>query len=520
MNYYLDYEMVNNKQESVFELIKGMSKAEKRNFRLYVQRSAANDDAKFIALFDAMDAAPEYDEERLLRKTGIAKGQLPNLKAYLLRQILVSIRLLNAQHVGVMQIREIVDFARILYDKSMFRQSLATLERAKTMALAQQNFTLALEIVEFEKRVETLHMNRSANDRAEELSRQTEELNLKILNINELSNLSVQLYSLNLQLGYVRSEKDRRLVTSFFKARLDRFNDRKLSFHERLFLYQSKMWYHYIRHDFVPCYRYARRWVGLFDEQPELISPYYDHYIRATSRLLDVMFMTRQHANMVELIAKFEHQIPQIHPMTDNVIIMSELCLLLGKMNAHLMSGTFAEGTRLSVRVDRFIKTYGRYIDEHYRMLLSYKMACIFFGNADYRHCMTYLKVIIEIRDPQFRRDLQVFARILHLIASYDSGDDYSLETQIKSVYSFVVKMNDMHAVQHEIITFLKRIPHTYASDFKGELVRLYERIKPYENHPYERRPFFYLDIISWLESKIQNRPIAEIVRAKALENR
>lgn len=510
--------MATTKQETVFELIKGMSKAEKRNFRLFVQRSVANEDAKFIALFDAMDLATEYDEAKLLRKTGITKGQLPNMKAYLLRQILVSIRLLNVQHVSVMNIREIVDFARILYDKSMFKHALSMLDRAKGMALAQQNFTIALEIVEFEKRVETLHMNRSASDRALELSRETEQLSLQIANINELSNLSVQLYSLNLQLGYVRSEKDRRLVTDFFKSKLERYDARTLSFHERLFLFQSKMWFHYIRHDFVHCYRYALNWVGLFDEKPELISVYYDHYIRATSRLLDVMFMTRQHAQMLARIAKFEREIPGIHPMSDNVIIMSELCLLQAKMNAHLMSGAFAEGTRLSVRVDRFLSRYSRYIDEHYRMLLCYKMACIYFGNADYRKCMAYLKVIISIHDPQFRRDLQVFARILHLIASYDAGDDYSLDSQIKSVYSFVVKMNDMHAVQHEIITFLKRIPHTYASDFKGELVRLYNLIKPYEMHPFERRPFFYLDIISWLESKIQNRPIAEIVRQKFME--
>ena len=83
-----------------------------------------------------------------------------------------------------------------------------------------------------------------------------------------------------------------------------------------------------------------------------------------------------------------------------------------------------------------------------------------------------------------------------------------------------MVKVNDMHSVQHEIITFLKRIPHTYASNFKGELIRLYEHLKPFETHPYERRPFFYLDIISWLESKIKNIPIAEIIQRKYRDSR
>lgn len=509
-----------NRQEAVFELVRGMSKAEKRNFKLFASRSAANQDAKFIALFDALDSLDEYDEVKVLKKSGIRKEQLPNMKSYLYRQILVSIRLLNVQHVGVMEIHQTIDFARILYDKSMFRQALQMLDKAKKMALEYRNFTLALEIVEFEKRVESLHMNRSATDRAERLSDQAEALSERISNINELSNLSVQLYSLNLQLGYVRSAKDRKLVTDFFKSKLEGYDDRGMSFHERLYLYQARMWYSYIRHDFVICYRYALRWVGLFDEKPELISPYYDHYVRAVARLLDVLFMTRRHDQMVRVIGKFERQLPKIRPMTDNLIILSNLCLLQAKINVHFLEGSFAEGVELAAQVDDFLARYGRSVDEHYRMLLSYKIACLYFGNGDYKKCMGYLHAIISIPNPQFRRDLQVFARILHLIASYEAGDDYSLEYQIRNVYAFVVKINDMHSVQHEIITFLKRIPHTYASDFKGELTRLYEHLKPFETHPYERRPFFYLDIISWLESKIRNIPIAEIIRQKYLDER
>lgn len=504
-----------NKQEALFELIHGMSKAEKRNFKLYAARNAANQEAKFIALFDVLDSLEEYDEAKVLRKTGIKKEQLPNMKAYLYRQLLVSIRLLNVQHVEVMEIHQMVDFARILYDKSMIRQALQMLDRAKTLALDFQNFTLALEIVEFEKRVASLHMNRNASDRAERLSAQAESLSRRIANINDLSNLSVQLYSLNLQLGYVRSEKDRKLVTDFFKSKLEGYDDRGMSFHERLYLYQARMWYSYIRYDFVMCYRHALRWLGLFDEKPELISAYYDHYVRAVARLLDVLFMTRRHDQMLEVIAKFERELPNIKPKTDSLMVLSNLCLLQAKINVHFLEGSFAEGISLVSQVDEFLVRYGRSVDEHYRMLLSYKIACLYFGHGDYKKCISYLHTIISIPNPQFRRDLQVFARILHLIASYEAGDDYSLEAQIKNVYSFVLKVNDMHSVQHKIITFLKRIPHTYASDFKGELKRLYDHLKPFETHPYERRPFFYLDIISWLESKIQNIPIADIIRAK-----
>ena len=55
---------------------------------------------------------------------------------------------------------------------------------------------------------------------------------------------------------------------------------------------------------------------------------------------------------------------------------------------------------------------------------------------------------------------------------------------------------------------------HTY-TEVKEQLAVLYERLKPYENHPYERRAFYYLDILSWLESKMSGLSVATIIRRK-----
>ena len=503
------------KQEPLFDLIRGMNKAEKRNFKLYANRHSAKGDAKFVILFDTIESLDHYDEAKILRRCNVKKEQLPNMKAHLYRQILVSIRLLSSQHSVHIQIREYIDFAKILYDKSLFRQSLRMLDKAKQLALTNECYSSALEVVEFEKKIEGLHMTRSAGDQAGKLSKQSNELMVKIDNINKLSNLAIQLYFLNLKLGYIRSEKDSNLVTGYFKNKLNAFDPSELSFHERLYYYQVRMWYSYIQHDFLRCYRYAQTWVSLFEENQSFKATYYDHYIRACSRLLDVLFMTRQYTPMVELIAKVERELYSVIPSSDNATIMSGLCLLFAKINVHFMDATFAEGVSLAADVDHFVERWKDYLDEHYRMMLFYKIACMYFGNGDYKKCKFYLQKIISVRDPQFRRDLQCFARILHLIASYDSGDDYSLEYQMRSVYSFIVKMNDMHAVQQEIMAFLRRLPRTYASNFREELVMLREKLLPYENHPYERRPFFYLDIISWLDSKIDNVPIAEVIKKR-----
>ena len=118
------------------------------------------------------------------------------------------------------------------------------------------------------------------------------------------------------------------------------------------------------------------------------------------------------------------------------------------------------------------------------------------------------------------REDLMCFSRILNLVAHYEAGLDYHLDRLIRSTYRFLIKMNDLHEVQKEMIKFLRDLPKVYPSDIKAEFKKLRDRLKVYEEHPFERRAFLYLDIISWLESNYENRPVAEIVKEKFREQK
>ena len=75
--------------------------------------------------------------------------------------------------------------------------------------------------------------------------------------------------------------------------------------------------------------------------------------------------------------------------------------------------------------------------------------------------------------------------------------------------------MKDMTEMKDELLSFFKSFGNVNALDLKKELRVLHERLKPYENHPYERRTFYYIDLLSWLESKISDKSMGEIVRAK-----
>ena len=508
---------VSGKQEPVFDLVRSMSKAEKRNFKLYAARLSGNREAKFVALFDCMDSMEEYDEARVLQRCPVKKEQLPNMKAHLYKQILVSIRLLDVQSTVPMQLREQIDFARILYDKGLYRQSVKLLEKAKDQALFYEQHTAALDIIEFQKKIDTPKVGRSVRSRADSNGRQVGELCDKIANIGKLSNTGIQLYNLYLRLGYARTQKDLDLIEQVFGPVLEKYDEAELSFLEKVHFYQSQVWYNYIRHDMLTCYKYVCRWLALFDRVPHMKTLMYDSYLKGYSRLLDGLFLLRSYGRFVRTLSSFEEEFDAIGNVNDNARMISLQILHLNRINLHFWEGTFSEGVKMIPDVERYLAQYEAHLDIYHRMVIYYKIACLYFGNDDYRNCMHYLSRVISTRDPQIRRDLQCYARILNLICSYEAGIDYNLDYQVRSVYQFLVRMNDMQQVQKEMMAFLKRLNSMYESTFKDELRQLYDRLKPFEHHPYERRTFYYLDVLSWLESKIKGIPVAEIIRRRYL---
>src|SRR5258708_21273169 len=145
--------MPNRSTDALFQLVKSMEKCEKRNFKLYVKRNSSSEDLKIVRLFDALDKLNEYDEEQLLKDKSIKKQQLSNMKAHLYKQILSSLRLIKDENNIDIQLHEHMDFARILYNKGLYHQSLRVLDRMKEMSRAHSQYTYLLQVLFFEKKI-------------------------------------------------------------------------------------------------------------------------------------------------------------------------------------------------------------------------------------------------------------------------------------------------------------------------------------------------------------------------------
>ncbi|CAM1363475.1 conserved hypothetical protein [Tenacibaculum litopenaei] len=508
----------NLQNDTLFILIKSLSKSEKRQFNLYIGRLEGNVDAKFFALFKLLEKQKNYDEKAIIKSGIVSKQQLSNLKAHLYKQILTSLRL-NPSHKNIrIQIREQLDFATVLYQKGLYKQSLKLLEKAKNMALESEEKNMAYEIVEFEKLIESQYITRSINTRADQLTIQAKELSQQNVITSKLSNLSLQLYGILLKKGYVRNDQELKMVNDYFNARIPKYDFKLLGFREKLWLYKANLWHSFLTQDFLQSYKYAQKWINLFKCHPKKINVHPVFFLKGVNYLLESLFFINHYQKFEEEFLLFEQQIhEQVIPKNSNTEILIFQYYYANLLHKHYMQGSFEEGEYLVAIIEEKIDSYRNLLDNHHIVVMYYKIACLYFGMGKNKECIGYLNKIIKSKNLHVAEDLQCFARVLSLIAHYESGLDYHLEVQFKDTYRFLLKMENLQEVQKEFISSIKALGDVYPHQIKNEFRKIYDRLKVFEHHPYEKRAFLYLDILSWLESKIQNKPVAKIIQEKFL---
>jgi len=513
--------MSNRFSDILFQLVHTLEKSEKRHFKLYIKRSSAKEDLKIIQLFDVLDKMQEYDEKLLFKKLPfVTKPQLANLKTHLYKELLASLRLLKTTENIDFQLSEHLDNARLLYNKGLKLQSLRILEKAKEIARANQKFNFLVQAISLEKKIETLHITRSSTEKTEILAKEAMEISDHISRVTKLSNLALLLYRWYVINGHARNEFDETDIKDFFKTHLPKDVNAVNGFYEKLYLYQCYTWYAFIRQDFLMYYRYSQKWIDLFSDDPQMVTVETGHYIKGMHNLLNAHFDLRNFQLFDKTLKHFEEfALSPIANQHDNFRTHTSIYINGAKMNQHLMQGTFKEGVALIPYIEDKLKEYLLYVDRHRILVFNYKFATLHFGDGNYNKSIDYLQKIIN-GPLDLRIDLQCYARVLHLMAHYELGNVEIIESLIKSVYRFMARMKNLTVVEEEMFYFLRHSFILSPRALKPALEKFLNKIKHLEKNRFETRAFAYLDIISWLESHVYDKPMNEIIHNKYLESR
>ncbi|MBK9257166.1 MAG: hypothetical protein IPM42_16945 [Saprospiraceae bacterium] len=493
-----------SQSDQLFNLIKSLTKAEKRNFTFYATRIQDGDTLKYLQLFEYLDKQKTLDDNQILLKLrDVDKTGYSNLKRHLYKQIMISLRMLHIQKKTDIQVREYLDFVDILYGKGLYLQSLKILDKAKTLAEKSNNDLLSLAILETEKNIESRHITRSGPDIAPKLIEMSDEKIHTLDSITKLSNIRLLLHSYYIKNGHVKNTEDLTHFINTYQWVIGQEKTNPASYLEKIYLYQALVWYYYIILDFQNCLTYAEQWVELFNQSSELILEDPDLYMRGYHYMLTCTYNLKQKDKFIQYLDQLEtFRKTNYTQFNTNSQIISFLYVHYGRLNKFFISEEYKAGLSAIPFTLKRINKYKSKLDAHRVLVFYFKIAWMYLMAGEHSQAINYLNKILNMEAGTLRKDIQCYSQLMFLMAHYDAGNDEIMEYLIKGAKLFFDKMDETNTLQRSVLNFFRKIVKLPVSERRKLILEFYHDLESLETDIFEQRSMIYLDIKSWLKKK------------------
>ncbi|MGB0839343.1 MAG: hypothetical protein ACPGXL_04330 [Chitinophagales bacterium] len=498
------------RKDSLFRLVKSLSKSEKRFFKIYSTRHVIGDQNNYVALFNAIARQTVYNEEAIVRKFKNHKftKRLAVAKAYLYELILKSMNSYHAQDSVDAQLREIIGNIVFLNQKKLFNQAMLLVAKAKKTALACERLAIMPEILRLEKKVleDALYLNHSANT-LRELNQQSVHLHQQLAIINEYWLLQAQLNNhlqakgLNIKVVDVprRVENELRQLNQKYEP------EQNLPFEAQLLLQKTYATYYFITRDFGECYQYSKKLVQLLESYPNWLNLELPTYIRTINNLLNISQNQEERKKYLKALATMQEN--KALKKQENVQIQ-----LFEAYHYHLMTnciklGDYEKGKQVVVDLAEGLQRFKDKISLSSQAMLCFYGFHICFGAKKHEQAHQWLQKIVRLEAYQVRADIYHYAHLLLVVAAYEFKNAKQLKKSIKKTYKYLCQSKEQNSYHLNKMTlkFLKILAtKPTLADLLPHLEEVNLQLIHMKENPEMKRVFAYFDFSFWLGEKLQ----------------
>ena len=137
----------------LFNLIKSLSKSEKRYFKL--TSSLQSGEKNYLKLFEAIELQDDYDEDAIkeqFKKETFIK-HLPSEKNHLYNLILKSLRGFYSDNSAASILQEHIRNIELLFNKALYKECTKYINKAKAIAYNYEKYYFLLDLINWEKKL-------------------------------------------------------------------------------------------------------------------------------------------------------------------------------------------------------------------------------------------------------------------------------------------------------------------------------------------------------------------------------
>ena len=173
----------------------------------------------------------------------------------------------------------------------------------------------------------------------------------------------------------------------------------------------------------------------------------------------------------------------------------------------------FDEALALVPRINEMLERYDSVIVIEFKIEMLFTISKIYFYTGDLDKALDWSNRIVFEDLPNAADDVICFTRILNLLIHYDLGNYDLLKYEIKSTRRFLIKKKRLFLFEDLVLRNINRLIGIRDESKKMEAyIAFHIKLEETFKEEFEGNAQSYLNLANWLQSKIEKRPVIDII--------
>ncbi len=510
-----------SKSDALHQLVHSLELNEKRYFKLHASFQKKN--SNLAQLFDYLCGVEEYDEDLIHKEFKGEKflDQLAVTKNHLYEIILKSMRSYHLKRSIDFRLQGLMQDVHFLYEKGLASQSETILRRLRKAAMKHDSFTILLQVLEWETKLiaEGFFVGKDEADLDALADEYYEVLGL-LQNEREYIDLQFKVFNNYYKIGVERGNQEYKTNDQIINQFAMRDPDRALTFRSKCCFLNIHAQYNKINGRWDEAYHYRKELLDLVSErfgasfEPEAVK----RYFVAINNIVPICMKLGKFNEVAALLDELD-TIEERSLATHYSIELGQRIRmqgLIGRLALYTRLGMKEEGLKLKDYVVANMPYIEGYPRKYVVLHLYFNLAYFLFTIKEYSSAIQYINLILNDNDVRSIEDLHASTRLLTMMLQLELGRNEVLEYLARSTKRYLIKLEGLYPFESIMVAFMRRFSNTRQRfDPIPSFQALRNELVGVGYEPGDRNALSTLDLIAWVDSKLQSKPLSEILKEK-----
>ncbi len=500
-------------KDSLHELIHAMTKTEKRYFKLHATRHSA-EESTMVMLFDFIARQESYDEEALFHhfKGKSLLNQFSTVKKRLYDLVLQSLHLFHENNSLEAQLSRMLHQATILYEKSLYDQSLRHLRSIEKAAQRHELFLILVQAGKLKQRIVETKGYDLEDDPLKELNAATQHFLSREQLIHELWQIKSNLFRQLQSSGIVTTDEQKRQLGSLMLSLPDVPSLSVRSTEAMYLFHHIQSAYYYATGEFRKSLDSTELTIRHLLDHPAFTKERPNILISSLTNacyLAEMNGLYDKGASFLELlkdVSKDQENLSEdLQIKLFSSVSSIELSLLI-------LRGDFQASGQLITAILSGMERYGSKIHPARRTFFQLKLAIVHMGNENHSAALRHINELINTTRPDEQEEMVITAHLLSVILHFELRNMDYLPYAIKSTQRLLKSYQRMQGFEQLFLQTFSKTVKIHELDFPELFGSLFQQLNELQQ---QGNLSVHFDFLTWVEAKARHHSLAAALKQK-----